>query len=123
MNNQKAYELIRAWLSRPGASKCYNPFTGSPRYADGKDNHCAIGGPMAQVDALTEKMAKCFGNITILLPTFPEAASFWKGTSMSFLLEAQNAHDLANSGENFQTEAVEHLDKAAKKFGLVVAGF
>lgn len=121
-DTQDAYERIRSWLSRPGATKCATDDGSTCLYKDGRGNHCAIGGPMKHI--LTEEETSRNPDVASLLSEDSshyndDAYVFWAKANLEFLSLAQDAHDYADT-EDFQESALESLDALAFDFGLKV---
>jgi hypothetical protein len=123
-DTQKAYETIRAWLARPGATQCTG---GANRCvylsldADEEPNGCALGGRMLITGDLPYSSCYEGRSIESLYSVFDEIEEFW-GTDVdvNFLCMAQNAHDHDETYTDWQADALTALDEAAREFGLEV---
>lgn len=124
MTTQEAYEAIRAWLARDGATQCYVDGIGCV-YAendDGTGNHCAIGGPMLTgpnpipYDIEWEEVG-----IDGIVEIDENVKSFWSGANLSFLRDAQGIHDETSpldGRDDWQDRVLRELDETAVRYGL-----
>ena len=91
-------------------------------YADGRGNHCAIGGPLALAGKLTTRAARLQETVSGLLRSSRSAGLYFEGVDVMFLTDAQHAHDQPMAGIRWQETALAKLDSAARDHGLRVAG-
>jgi hypothetical protein len=137
-NTQDAYERIRAWLGRPGASRCAVGTGHGDDYCVYRDNgnRCAIGGILP--DDLLDVMDTYQGDVSEIISEFSQVEFFFDNVDEDFLLKAQSAHDrvavedefdedvdppaieLFKSDAAWQLAALRRLDAAAREFELRV---
>ncbi len=124
MNDQEAYEKVRAWLTRPGATRAVYEVP-SPNslpicaYRTPDGNKCAIGCLIP--DELYEKDME--GKIAVaLIRDNPQLVEFFKNCTVGFLDKMQGVHDSAsNWDENgFTAHGLAELDYIADTHGLKV---
>lgn len=114
MTEQEAYERMREWLGREGASKSESR-NGLCVYRLGDGNKCAVG-----VLIPDEEYHETFENATI--DSVAEACPSLEGLDLGFLSQAQNCHDHTPDNEEFSVVAVGKLDRLAEEWGLEVVG-
>ena len=113
MTEQEAYERMRAWLGREGASKSENS-AGLCVYRKGDGNKCAVGAliPDEEYDEDFERQE---------IEDVVNACPSLDGLDVVFLRYAQGAHDNVTWQEaNFSAAAVTRLDEVALEYGLEV---
>jgi hypothetical protein len=117
-DTQEAYEAIRAWLARPNATKAYDDYKSQCLYLTDTGNKCAIGGILPA--ELLSLVADSEGNVGEIMQDCDDVAAFFRYVDPDFLIVAQEAHDHAGDYGNFQADALDRLDQAARGFGLEV---
>jgi hypothetical protein len=91
-NTQKAYEKIRKWLTRPGASQAMHSTEDTCTYYNSTTkNRCAVGCLFTKKTA--ESLADSLVSVTRLVKINDDAARELEGISTNFLLAAQQCHD------------------------------
>lgn len=127
LTTQKAYEKMRAYLTRPGARRAVDEDSGECRYeiemADGGIHQCAVGcilGPQALAEL---GRADFMGGLNGLLASsyLPLAQAMLSGVDERFLRDAQVLHDREYHWPDGVFN-VRLLDDAAAKYGLEVVG-
>lgn len=136
---QEAYETMRGWLTRSGASRAYDGIV--CRYEMDNGNRCIVGAILspAALDEITDLRAGVESIIGSVIhddtvrfqrpgtvhwssqPIYQLAYSELLDIPRDFLQEAQIVHDnKANWDEyGFTTEALTQLDELAKRYGCI----
>jgi hypothetical protein len=111
MDTQEAYELMRAWLTRPGAAISLDSVC---MYRSSDGNRCAVGCLIP--DNLYDDSIEG-GTVVSWVHKENNLWKYFTNVDFDFLIEAQILHDLM---QNWSTGKfnVQALDKLAIEFGL-----
>ena len=115
MDTQEAYERMRAWLTRPGASRCGD--SENCYYLDMYGNRCAVGALLSHQTAI--EAAPCQGNVIGLFADVSSAGDELAHVSLNFLRDAQSLHDNTSHWQHGRFD-VAVLDALAKDYSLTV---
>lgn len=132
MTTQEAYEKMRAWLTRPGATRAHNGMY--CEYATRDGNRCAIGGilspaALSEVHDLHGSVDEIIGDqegwyddgtgAVLTEPIWPTAYAELKDVEPMFLGLAQTLHDYEENWADGVFD-VAQLDALAACHGLTV---
>lgn len=116
-DDQEAYELARAWVTREGASQCRDESGSCVYYRSEDGNRCAIGGIMDENTAIEYEFSfECATS----LPLFG-AGKIFEYCHSELLDALQNAHDNWDSSRgDFSSYVSRRMDHFAEAWGLEV---
>jgi hypothetical protein len=118
-DDQDAYERIRSWIARDGATKAYDETVGQCLYQAGDGNRCAIGGILPE--DLLRLVDQDESGISGVLQDYPGINEWFVNCDGQLLSDFQKAHDEAdNHPERWQADALARLDAIAQAAGLRV---
>lgn len=127
MNDQQAYEGVRAWIARDGAAKAYDPGFSQCMYRTTDGNRCAIGGLLhlagVSEDSPIWHSEAAIDDILEDDEVADEVYELLHGVNLKMLIEFQAAHDAADDERGnvrWQTDVLERLDWVAAQYDLKV---
>lgn len=117
MTMQEAYETMRKWMTRRGASRAWDEGIGSCMYLTKDLNKCAVGAVLSP-EAL-EEISELEGNVNAIQDGDGHAAKEVQEIGVDFLYSAQIIHDKEESWDEYGFKP-QKLDELALNFGLTV---
>jgi hypothetical protein len=114
---QQAYERIRAWLTRPGATRATGDGGNCVYYDRDTGNRCAVGCLLS--DDVAHNVADTEFSVRGLIEKDAGARKDLEGIDVEFLSVAQSYHDQRDNWSDGGFK-VELLDRLASNFKLKV---
>lgn len=117
MEMQEAYERMRGWMLRRGATRAFDEERSSCMYVTDDGNKCAVGAVLSP-EALQE-IADLEGSVKAILDGDGLAATEVQEIGPAFLEKAQSIHDTEENWDEYGFKP-DALDLLAQEFGLTV---